>query len=117
MSKEEIMQQLKNKLQNEIDQIGGYIQREVESGTEDTLYRECKLFVFAKTILGNLDNFISYKEEKNENIENLMNTLLFEDDIIETIYSYLYEKNGTKYDFFMDRVRVLESIDFFIQHR
>lgn len=114
---EEIVQKLKAKLQDEIEQIGGYIQREIETGTEDTLYRECKLFVFAKTILGNLDNFIAHKEEKNEDVESLINTLLFEEDIIETIYSYLHEKNGTKYDFFMDRVRVLESIDFFIQHR
>ena len=43
------------------------MQREMETGTEDTLYRETKLFVFAKAIELNLENFLIYNE-KNQNL-------------------------------------------------
>ena len=42
------VKKISDKLQEEIDNISYYIQKEVETGTEETLYREAKLFVFAK---------------------------------------------------------------------
>ena len=106
-----------NKLQEEIDKIVFYIQREIQTGTEETLYRETKLFVFAKSIKNNLENFFIYNENKEDIINRFVETFLYENNIVEKIYTYLYESNGTKYDLFMDRVRLLDSIEFFLNNR
>lgn len=111
------IQNIDNKLQEEIDKIVFYIQREIQTGTEETLYRETKLFVFAKSIKNNLENFFIYNENKEYIINRFVETFLYEDNIIEKIYTYLYENNGTKYDLFMDRVRLLDSIEFFLNNR
>lgn len=111
------IQNIDNKLQEEIDKIVFYIQREIQTGTEETLYRETKLFVFAKSIKNNLENFFIYNENKEDIINRFVETFLYEDDIVEKIYTYLYESNGTKYDLFMDRVRLLDSIEFFLNNR
>ena len=110
------IKKIEDKLQDEIDNIAYYIQREVKTGTEETLYREAKLFVFAKSIKNNLDNFFIYNEKNSYIIDKFTETFLYEDNIIEKIYTYLYESNGTKYDLFMDRVRLLDSIQFFLDH-
>lgn len=111
------IQNIDNKLQEEIDKIVFYIQREIQTGTEETLYRETKLFVFAKSIKNNLENFFIYNENKEDIINRFVETFLYEDDIVEKTYTYLYENNGTKYDLFMDRVRLLDSIEFFLNNR
>ena len=111
-----LMKQIQNKLQNEIDEINGYIQREIETGTQDTLYRECKLFVFGKAVLNHIENFIINKEEKGEDIENITDLFLKRKHIIEEIYSCLYEKNGTKYDLFMNKNEIIGGIEFFINN-
>ena len=106
-----------NKLQEEIDKIVFYIQREIQTGTEETLYRETKLFVFAKSIKNNLENFFIYNEKKGDIVDKFVEIFLYEDNIVEKIYTYLYENNGTKYDLFMDKVRLLDSIEFFLNNR
>mgnify|MGYP003295184564 CR=1 FL=1 len=110
-----LMKQIKNKLQEEIDTIQGYVQREVETGAEDTLYRECKLFVFAKSVYNHIEDFISNKEEKDTQV--IIDMFLKRNNIIEEIYSFLYEKNGTKYDLFMNKDEIIGGIDFFINHK
>ena len=59
------VKKIEDKLQDEIDNIAYYIQREVKTGTEETLYREAKLFVFAESIKNNLDNFFIYNEKNS----------------------------------------------------
>jgi len=110
-----LIKQIKDKLQTEIETIGGYVQREVENGTENTLYRECKLFVFAKSIYNNIEEFINSKEEKD--VQVIVDVFLKKENIIETIYSFLYEKNGTKYDLFMNKNEIIGGIDFFINNK
>ncbi len=111
------IKKISDKLQEEIDNISYYIQKEVETGTEETLYREAKLFVFAKSIKNNLENFFIYNEKKGDIVDRFVETFLYEDNIVEKIYTYLYENNGTKYDLFMDKVRLLDSIEFFLNNR
>ena len=111
------VKKIEDKLQDEIDNIAYYIQREVKTGIEETLYREAKLFVFAESIKNNLDNFFIYNEKNSYIIDKFVETFLYENNIIEKIYTYLYESNGTKYDLFMDRVRLLDSIQFFLDNR
>ena len=117
MIDEEELQKLNNKIQEEINEILYYLQNEMETGNEETIYRQTKLFVFAKSLKNNLKNFFIYNEGKQEIINNFIETFLYEDNIIKKIYSYLYENNGTKYDLFMDRVRLLDSVEFFLNHR
>lgn len=117
MIDKEELQKLNNKIQEEINEILYYLQNEMETGNEETIYRQTKLFVFAKSLKNNLENFFIYNEGKQEIINNFIETFLYEDNIIEKIYSYLYENNGTKYDLFMDRVKLLDSVEFFLNHR
>ena len=117
MVENDVLQNLKEKIREEIETIEGYMQREMETGTEDTLYRETKLFVFAKAIELNLENFLIYNKKNQNLIEKFVSSFLYEDNIIEKFYSYLYEKNGTKYDLFMDRVRLIDGIEFFLNNR
>ena len=114
MVDEEKIQELNNKIQKEIDEILYCLQTEIETGNEETIYRQAKLFVFAKSIKNNLKNFFIYNEDMTD---NFIKTFLYEDNIVEKFYVYLYEKNGTKYDLFMDRVRLLDSIEFFLNNR
>ena len=117
MIDKEELQKLNNKIQEEIDEILYCLQNEMETGNEETIYRQAKLFVFAKSIKNNLVNFFIYNENNQNIINSFIETFLYEDDIIEKIYTYLYENNGAKYDLFMDKVRLLDSIEFFLSHR
>ena len=90
MVENDVLQNLKEKIREEIETIEGYMQREMETGTEDTLYRETKLFVFAKAIELNLENFLIYNEKNQNLIEKFVSSFLYEDNIIEKFYSYLY---------------------------
>ena len=108
-----LMKQIQNKLQEEVDTIKGYVEKESMAETQDTFYRECKLYVFGKAVLNHIENLIISKEEKGEDITTLTNMFLNRKNIIEEIYSFLYEKNGTKYDLFMNKEEIVGGIEFF----
>lgn len=106
-------------LQEEIDDIINNLRNEVQTGTEDTIYRNAKLLVFAKSIKTNLQGIMA--ELENNNILNdFINYVKYNntnDNFIERLYIWLYENNGTKYDLFMDRIRLLEYVIQFIKNQ
>lgn len=116
-----IIQKIKEKLQEEIDDILSNLKEEMKSGTEDTIYRNAKLFVFAKSIKTNIQGF-TLELEKSHLLNDFINSLENDENdhrgnFIETLYVWLYESNGTKYDLFMDRIRLLEYIEQFLKSK
>lgn len=106
-------------LQEEIDSILNDLRDEVQTGTEDTIYRNAKLLVLAKSIKTNLQGIMA-ELENNNILNNFIDYVKYNntnDNFIEKLYIWLYENNGTKYDLFMDRVRLLEYIIQFIKNQ
>lgn len=106
-------------LQEEIDNIFNDLRNEVQTGTEDTIYRNAKLLVFAKSIKNNLQGIMA-ELENNNILDDFINYVKYDntnDNFIERLYIWLYENNGTKYDLFMDRIRLLEYVIQFIKNQ
>lgn len=113
MVDEDTLKKIQKKLQEEIDTIGYFMQEEMETGNEDTLYRQAKLFVFAKSIQTNLQSaFFWFNDDITE---KFVNSFLNEKNFVEKLYTHLYENSGTELDLFMDRMVLLDNIKFYLK--
>ena len=107
-------EKIKEMLNNEIAELKEDLKNEMNNGTERQQYRYARLFVLAKSIMNNLDFIL--KELSKINLDSkLIDTLCENNNFVEELYVWLYENNGDKYDFFMDKNRIATYIEYFVK--
>ena len=115
MNDEKIIKEIEYKIDCELDDIKDEIEKTMFYDEED-FYRELKVYVFVRSIKTNLQEFFLYNKDNKKLTDDFIKTILNKNFKFEDIYTFLFENNGTKFDFFINKVEIFGNIEHFLKN-